>query len=82
MHLVDDGVDTGPILAQATVPVLDGDTEESLAARILPFEHRLYVQALRQIAEGRVEVVGRHARITLRDGESRWASGGDQAAGR
>ncbi len=72
VHLVDEGTDTGPILGQATVPVLDDDTEDSLAARILPFEHRLFVQALRQVAEGRVEVVGRRARIALRTGEERW----------
>lgn len=72
VHLVDGGVDTGPILGQATVPVLPGDTEETLAGRILPFEHRLFVQGLRQVAEGRVVVEGRRARIELRAGESRW----------
>ena len=42
VHLVDEGLDTGPILAQAAVPVLEGDTEETLSARILAEEHRLY----------------------------------------
>jgi phosphoribosylglycinamide formyltransferase-1 len=49
VHLVDEGLDTGPILAQAAVPVLDSDTEEPLAARILEQEHQLYVKAVAQI---------------------------------
>ncbi len=48
--------DTGPIIAQAAVPVLPGDTEELLAARVLAAEHRLYPLALRLIAEGRVQI--------------------------
>jgi phosphoribosylglycinamide formyltransferase-1 len=63
VHLVDEGVDTGPILLQAAVPVLEDDTEEALAARILGEEHRLYPEAIRLVAEGRVEVTGRRARI-------------------
>jgi phosphoribosylglycinamide formyltransferase-1 len=57
VHLVDGGTDTGPILAQATVDVLEGDTVESLTARILAEEHRLLPSVLRAIAEGRVRVV-------------------------
>jgi phosphoribosylglycinamide formyltransferase 1 len=64
VHLVDEGCDSGPILAQAAVPILDGDTEEALAARILVEEHRLYPAALRALAEGRVTVAGR--RVTVR----------------
>ncbi len=75
VHLVDAGVDTGPILAQGTVPVLDHDTEDSLAARILAVEHRLYPLALRWAAEGRITLEGRRARIHLAPGESRWISG-------
>ena len=74
-HLVDSGVDTGPILAQGTVPVLPGDTEASLAARILGVEHRLYPMCLRWLAEGRVLVEGRRATVDLRPGESRWITG-------
>ena len=59
MHLVDEGTDTGPIVAQAAVPVLDGDTEESLRQRIQEQEHRLYPLALRLLAEGRLRVEGR-----------------------
>jgi phosphoribosylglycinamide formyltransferase 1 len=59
VHFVDEGVDTGPIVLQAAVAVLDGDTEASLAARILVEEHRLYAEAIRLYAEGRLEVTGR-----------------------
>jgi phosphoribosylglycinamide formyltransferase 1 len=59
VHFVDEGVDTGPIIAQASVPVLDGDTEESLSERILVEEHRLYPEVVRRFAEGRVHLHGR-----------------------
>jgi phosphoribosylglycinamide formyltransferase-1 len=54
VHFIDEGVDTGPIILQAAVPVLPGDDEDSLSERILGFEHRLYPLAVRLIAEGRV----------------------------
>jgi phosphoribosylglycinamide formyltransferase 1 len=57
VHLVDAGMDTGPILAQATVPVLDDDDEERLRDRILAKEHALLPEVLQWIADGRVEVV-------------------------
>jgi phosphoribosylglycinamide formyltransferase-1 len=57
VHLVDAGTDTGPILAQAAVPVLDGDDRDVLAARILTFEHALLVQVLGWLAEGLLEIV-------------------------
>lgn len=63
VHLVDEGVDTGPIVLQAAVPVHDDDTEETLAARILAEEHRLYPEAIRLFAEGRVRIEGRRVRI-------------------
>jgi len=63
VHFVDAGVDSGPIIAQAAVPVLDGDDEAALTARILVAEHRLYPAAIRAIAEGRVSIDGR--RVTL-----------------
>jgi phosphoribosylglycinamide formyltransferase-1 len=64
VHFVDDGpVDTGPIILQASVPVLPNDSEESLAARILVEEHRLYPEAVRLFAEGRLAVVGRRVII-------------------
>jgi phosphoribosylglycinamide formyltransferase-1 len=59
VHFVDQGVDSGPIIAQATVPVLDHDTAESLHARIQEAEHRLYPEAIRALAENRITVTGR-----------------------
>ena len=59
VHLVDDGVDTGPIVLQSVVPVLDDDTVETLSARILAQEHRLYPQAVRLLVEDRIRVEGR-----------------------
>ena len=64
VHYVRDEMDVGPILVQAAVPVLDGDTEEALAARVLEQEHRAYPLALRLIAEGRARVEGDRVRIT------------------
>lgn len=75
VHLVDAGVDTGPILVQGTAPVLDDDTEDTLAARILAVEHRIYPMALRWAAEGRVRVEGRRARVDLAPGASRCITG-------
>ncbi len=63
VHFVDEGLDSGPIIMQAAVPVREGDTEESLAARILEQEHRLYPDAIRLFAEGRLQVEGRQVRI-------------------
>ena len=59
VHFADEGVDTGPIVLQAAVPVEPGDTEETLSARILVEEHRLYPEAIRLFAEGRLRTVGR-----------------------
>ena len=56
VHLVDAGTDTGPVLAQAAVPVLDGDDRDALAARILVREHELLVRALGWLAQGLVEI--------------------------
>jgi len=57
VHLVDAGTDTGPILAQATVPVVDGDTEAALRDRILVEEHALLPEVLQWLADDRVTVV-------------------------
>jgi phosphoribosylglycinamide formyltransferase-1 len=59
VHFLDEGVDTGPIVLQAAVPVEPADTEETLAARILVEEHRLYPAAIRLFAEGRLRIEGR-----------------------
>jgi phosphoribosylglycinamide formyltransferase-1 len=63
VHVVDEGCDTGPILIQAAVPVLDGDDEESLAARILVQEHRCYARAIELWAQGRIHLEGRRVRV-------------------
>ncbi|MCR4403223.1 MAG: phosphoribosylglycinamide formyltransferase [Firmicutes bacterium] len=63
VHFVDAGVDTGPIIGQRAVPVLPGDTVDSLSARILEHEHELLVECIRAIAEGRVKVEGRRVQV-------------------
>jgi phosphoribosylglycinamide formyltransferase-1 len=63
VHFVDAGTDTGPIIAQAAVPVLDTDDEEALRTRILAEEHRLLPGVVRAVAEGRVTVEGRRVRV-------------------
>jgi phosphoribosylglycinamide formyltransferase-1 len=64
VHFVDEGpVDSGPIILQASVPVHPDDTEESLAARILVEEHRLYPEAVQLFAEGRLSIVGRRVLV-------------------
>jgi len=65
VHFVDAGTDTGPIIAQAVVPVRDDDTPETLAARILVEEHRLYPAVIKWIAEGRVELQGRRVNVRI-----------------
>jgi len=59
VHLMTPALDSGPIVAQGAVPVMPGDTEESLAARVLAVEHRIYPQAVRWFAEDRIEFIGR-----------------------
>lgn len=63
VHFVDNGVDTGPIILQAVVPVLDGDSADDLAARILVEEHKLYPRAIQLFAEGRLQIEERRVRI-------------------
>ena len=71
VHLVSAGVDEGPILAQAAVPVQMHDTEESLAARVLEQEHRLYPAALAWLAAGRVRVRDGRAYVAAADARGR-----------
>jgi len=59
VHFVDEGTDTGPIIIQAVVPVYDSDTAETLNARILKQEHKIFSQAIQLYAEGRLETQGR-----------------------
>jgi len=64
VHFVDMGTDTGPIILQAAVPVEQDDTEETLSLRILKEEHRIFPEAVRLYAAGKLTVQGRHVRIT------------------
>ena len=59
VHFVDENLDAGPIVLQSVVPVKDDDTEETLAARILQQEHRIYSEAVRIVLEGRYKIAGR-----------------------
>jgi len=63
VHFVDEGMDTGPIIIQAAVPVYHEDTEETLSERILKLEHNIYPEAIRLFSEGRLEVRGRIVKI-------------------
>ncbi len=63
VHFVDSGCDTGPIILQSTVPVLENDTEDTLAERILKQEHRIYSQAIGLFADGKLIIEGRKVRI-------------------
>jgi phosphoribosylglycinamide formyltransferase-1 len=60
VHFVDEGLDSGPIILQKCVPVLPGDTEETLTDRILEQEHIIYPEAVRLFAEGKLKVEGRN----------------------
>ena len=64
VHFVDPGTDTGPIIIQAAVPLLEGDTEDTLSARIQKEEHRIYPEAIRLFAEGRLKVTGRLVQVS------------------
>jgi phosphoribosylglycinamide formyltransferase 1 len=63
VHFVDEGMDTGPIIIQAAVPVSCEDSEESLSERILKLEHKIFPEAIRLFSEGRLEVMGRKVKI-------------------
>ena len=59
VHFVDEGVDSGPVILQKSVPVLDNDTEETLSLRILEQEHQVYPEAVKLFAENRLKIEGR-----------------------
>jgi phosphoribosylglycinamide formyltransferase-1 len=63
IHFVDASLDGGPIVLQKAVPVADDDSEETLAARILEWEHRMYPLAVRLFAEGRLRIEGRRVHV-------------------
>ena len=64
VHFVDENLDAGPIVLQSVVPVTDDDTEETLSARILQEEHKIYSQAVRIVLEGRYKIAGRRVLVT------------------
>ena len=63
VHFVDEGMDSGPIILQKAVPIMEGDDEESLSERILEQEHELYPEAVRMFCEGRIKIDGRRVSI-------------------
>lgn len=63
VHFVDEGVDTGPVVCQAAVPVLDEDTVETLAARILKEEHRIYTEAINLVVGDKIRIEGRRVLV-------------------
>ncbi|HJU95954.1 MAG TPA: phosphoribosylglycinamide formyltransferase [Nitrososphaera sp.] len=63
VHFVDEGIDSGPVILQKAVPVMDRDNEESLSARILEQEHKLYPEAVRLFCGGRIKIEGRRVSI-------------------
>jgi phosphoribosylglycinamide formyltransferase 1 len=63
VHFVDEGCDTGPIIIQAPVSILEDDTEETLSARILEQEHKIYPEAIKLFAEGKLKIEGRKVKI-------------------
>jgi phosphoribosylglycinamide formyltransferase-1 len=67
IHFVNEEYDAGPIIVQRCVPVLEDDTPEGLAARVLPEEHQAYMQAITLFAEGRLRVAGRRVEILAPD---------------
>jgi len=64
VHFVDEGMDTGPVIIQAAVPVYHSDTEESLSERILKLEHKIYPEAIRLFSEGKLKIDGRRVKIS------------------
>jgi len=64
VHFVDENLDAGPIILQAAVPIRDDDTPETLSARVLKEEHRIYTEAVRIVLEGRYRMEGRRVLLT------------------
>jgi phosphoribosylglycinamide formyltransferase 1 len=69
VHIVDEKLDAGPIILQATVPVLDDDNEDSLSARILVQEHQLYSEAIQLVLQNQIKLDGRRVFLISRDGK-------------
>ncbi|MGI6425279.1 MAG: phosphoribosylglycinamide formyltransferase [Tepidanaerobacteraceae bacterium] len=69
VHFVDEGTDTGPIILQRAIYVKESDTPETLAARVLQEEHKIYPEAIKLYAEGKLEIDGRRVKILCREEE-------------
>lgn len=64
VHFVDEGVDTGPIILQAVVKIGDSDTEETITKKILRYEHKIYPEAVRLFANGKIKIIGRKTKTS------------------
>lgn len=64
VHFVDEGIDTGPIILQAVVKIKDKDTEETISKKILRYEHKIYPEAVKLFAKGKIKIVGRKTIIS------------------
>jgi phosphoribosylglycinamide formyltransferase-1 len=64
VHFVDENLDAGPIILQAVVPITDDDTEDTLSARIIKEEHRIYSEAVKIVLEGKYKIAGRRVLAT------------------
>jgi phosphoribosylglycinamide formyltransferase-1 len=64
VHFVDEGVDTGPIILQAIVEIKDNDTEETISKKILRYEHKIYPEAVKLFAKGKIKITGRKTTIS------------------
>jgi phosphoribosylglycinamide formyltransferase-1 len=71
VHFVDENLDAGPIVAQAIVPIEPGDTPETLAARVLAEEHRIYTEAVRLVLSGQFRIEGRRVLPLVAQGKAR-----------
>lgn len=69
VHFVDEGTDTGPIILQRAIYVKESDTPETLAARVLQEEHKIYPEAIKLYAEGKLEIDGRRVKILCKEEE-------------
>lgn len=75
VHFVEEGMDQGPIIIQAAVPVLEGDTEETLSLRILKEEHKIYPYAIKLYIDGKVSLSGRRVAIKENTKNEVWCKG-------
>ena len=63
VHFVDEGVDSGPIIMQASVDIVDGESEESLSSKILTKEHQIFPKSLELLCSNKIEIIGQNIKI-------------------